>query len=138
MGLFGDNIDKTNRLFDSLCKHGSLLSISGYIYFNSEERAYSASSVKKALRESGFKEFILVKYDKDSLPKDDDSVIYGWLIDHITRNTALAYERANQKRLHEISSQLDDAIAKVNSVPPSPVEGDGSDKEAENGSEQQN
>lgn len=137
IGLFAENQSKTEALLEKLCKHGPFLSATGRLYFNSEEKGYSVSSVRKALKSSGFRDFIVSEYDQNSLPKDDDNVVYGWLIDHITKNATLAYERANQKHLRELSSDLDDAITKVDAADPIAPKGEGSDKEGEmNGSKQ--
>jgi len=120
MCLFENNPGKTEMFLEKLCKHGPFLASGGRVYFSSEEKGYTAASVKKALKESGFAEFFVMQYDRNSLPKDDDNVVYGWLTDHIVKNATLAYERDNQKQLRDISSKLDDATEKIKQAGPLP------------------
>jgi hypothetical protein len=120
IGLFEENPDKTEVLLEKLGKHGPFLGANGRLYFNSEDAKYDISSVRRAVKSAGFTDFILSEYDQNSLPKDDDNVVYGWLTDHVVKNATLAYERANQKSLTKLSDDLDDAIHKVEGAPAVP------------------
>jgi len=105
-----------SKLFDNLANHGTFLLENNNLFFsNTDDINFTQKKVENILKRSGYKNFLILVYDKKHDPKENE-YINGWIIDKLIKINYNTYENQSQELFRNIShglDMLDDELSEI-------------------------